>query len=74
MSWNIFRPNTGVSCTYKWVKNERFPKVLLTSFWPTLSDFGPTFGQIGHVWTMFGHFLVYQRGERGSVSIYRGQK
>ena len=64
MSWRILRPNTGVYCTNKRVKNKDFLMVLLTSFWPTLSDFDPIFGQIGHVRTMFGHFMVPQRSLR----------
>ena len=42
--------------------------VLLAPSWPHLSNFGLVSGQIGHVWETLRHFLVSQRGHRGSVS------
>ena len=58
MSGDILRPNTGLYCTYKEVKNEVFSKVLIASFWPLLTQFGMIFDQIGHVWSTFREMYV----------------
>ena len=58
LSGDILRPNTGLYCTYKEVKNEVFSKVLIASFWPLLTQFGMIFDQIGHVWSTFREMYV----------------
>ena len=58
MSRDILRPNTGLYCTYKRVKNEVFPKALIASFWLLLTHLGMIFDKIGHVWATWWRFLV----------------